>query len=357
MKLGSPDQTIALPTTGLLTVETNEMRFRARTSRLLRALNREGRTVDTSKVSIRCDAEELQKIVSSMEEEFGPEDFAGFKFAFESNLNEVPGLSAFWKARDFSKRVESEWVLSLMDEGSLTVHFQPIVDIAYGKVIGHECLLRAFDASKHEIKPAEIFATARELGIVDRFDRLARSTAFRNAAVSGGVGSFFVNIDPVGHVDVAGEIAATVEVARQWEIDIRRITLEITGIGKFEHRDQLRRIVEGYRSYGFNIAFDDLEPGYMGVHHVHELRPDYVKLDMRLTRSVQSDNLRQTIVRHLFERSRQDGALPIVKGIETTEEWIWCHRNGAVFAQGFFIGVPKASPSNDAYQPKLMKSA
>jgi EAL domain-containing protein (putative c-di-GMP-specific phosphodiesterase class I) len=73
---------------------------------------------------------------------------------------------------------------------------------------------------------------------------------------------------------------------------------------------------------------------------LHELRPDYAKIDMDLIRGIQDDPSKQTIVHHLVSIAREHDILTIAEGIETEAEADWLRGEGVDFLQGYLYGRP-----------------
>ena len=102
--------------------------------------------------------------------------------------------------------------------------------------------------------------------------------------------------------------------------------------------------MEFYRGAGFRVALDDLGSGYGSLNLLSQLKPDFVKLDMKLIRDVDRDPYKAEITRKLLEMARGLGVATIVEGIETQGEWEWAHENGADYAQGYLFARPASPP-------------
>lgn len=225
-----------------------------------------------------------------------------------------------------------------------------------GHVIGHECLLRAFDQGGHPVPPSRVFATAHELRLHADVDLTARLSAIRAASEHGSEGAFFVNYDHRSCDDVAATVTPTIEAAKRSGIVASRFVFELIGAGVVTDVVHAKRVAQLFREAGFGIALDDVEPGYRSLELVNALRPDFVKLDMRLTRCIRMDNLRQAVARHLLDRTHKEGVLTVVVGIETADEWDWCRDHGADYAQGYFFAPPDVSPVAEPTNPDFRVS-
>ena len=104
------------------------------------------------------------------------------------------------------------------------------------------------------------------------------------------------------------------------------------------------RILSFYRDAGFRVALDDIGSGYSSLNVLHQLRPDFLKLDMELVRNVHMDPFKATIAAKLLEIAQALGITAIAEGIESAEELAWVATHGATYAQGYFLGRPAADP-------------
>ena len=115
----------------------------------------------------------------------------------------------------------------------------------------------------------------------------------------------------------------------------------------FERHSDLplsRKVLAAYRERGFKFALDDLGAGYSSLQMIHELRPDFIKLDIELIKNVHADNYRATLTLKLIEAAQQLGIKTIAEGIECAGEYDWAQAHGADFVQGYYIGEPCSPP-------------
>jgi EAL domain-containing protein (putative c-di-GMP-specific phosphodiesterase class I) len=77
---------------------------------------------------------------------------------------------------------------------------------------------------------------------------------------------------------------------------------------------------------------------------LNKLRPDYVKLDMELTRNVHHDAYKALLARKLFEMAQELELKTVAEGVECRDEWDWVRENGADFVQGYYFAKPATPP-------------
>ena len=106
------------------------------------------------------------------------------------------------------------------------------------------------------------------------------------------------------------------------------------------------------------LAVDDAGAGYAGVHHILELRPQYVKLDISLVRNVDSDPARQAMVSGMTRFAESVGCALIAEGIETENELTALKLLKVEFGQGYYLARPApidawAEPAPEVARPEL----
>jgi EAL domain-containing protein (putative c-di-GMP-specific phosphodiesterase class I) len=125
-----------------------------------------------------------------------------------------------------------------------------------------------------------------------------------------------------------------------------RIVLEITEHAHVEDYDALLCALEPLRKNGVRLAVDDAGAGYSGLQHILQIRPDFIKLDMALTRHIDLDPARRALASALVAFARDTGSRIIAEGVETASELNTLRGIGIEKAQGYFLGRPM--PIGDA---------
>jgi len=241
----------------------------------------------------------------------------------------------------FSLVSESSWLHELLDERRLTAVFQSIVPTDNpAKVFGREALLRGLGRDSAVLYPGYILDVARACGMLTQVDQAARDAAIDALARGDFTGHVFINISPGSAHDPVEAVDTTVQVIDAAGIAHERVIFEVTEADHTINMDMLRRILGAYRNAGFGVALDDVGAGYSSLNLLHQLKPDYIKLDMELVRGVHADGYKALIAQKIIEIARSLGIKTIAEGIEAPEELAWVQAAGADFAQGYLISRP-----------------
>ena len=107
----------------------------------------------------------------------------------------------------------------------------------------------------------------------------------------------------------------------------------------------LAAAVQPYRGRGLRLAVDDAGAGYASLRHVLAVRPDFVKVDMALTRGADSDVARRTLLTALASFTTALGGRLVAEGVETAAELAALRDCGVHLVQGYLLGRPAADPA------------
>ena len=98
----------------------------------------------------------------------------------------------------------------------------------------------------------------------------------------------------------------------------RRVVLEITERSAIRDGSRYGEQIERLRALGFRIAVDDLGAGYAGLNSVAQLQPDFIKIDMALTRSIDRWQIKQRLVGSVVHFARQEDIKVVAEGSRRT---------------------------------------
>ncbi|MDB4987941.1 MAG: Response regulator of zinc sigma-54-dependent two-component system [Myxococcaceae bacterium] len=210
---------------------------------------------------------------------------------------------------------------------------QPIVDIGTQKVVAYEALLRT--KSSELPHPGAVFSAAESLDLVATVGRTVRRHAAKLAENIPDGTLLFLNLHPLELLD-----DALFQVAAPLTRHAGKIVLEMTERTSLERIPDARSRVAALKELGFRIALDDMGAGYAGLTSFAMLEPQYVKIDLGLVRNVDSEPIKQTLIRTIV-RLAQDLAIDVIaEGVETRAEAETLHGIGCSLLQGYFFARP-----------------
>jgi EAL domain-containing protein (putative c-di-GMP-specific phosphodiesterase class I) len=230
------------------------------------------------------------------------------------------------------KQAKVAAVRRAMARASLHIVYQPIYSLSSGSITGVECLSR-FDDQPSPLSPIEWFELAEEVGLRQDLELAAIREALDSLPHFPNWVYFGLNSSP--QTIVSGALAKALEGC-----DLRRIVIEITEHSIVPDYPPLIEALQPLRAQGLRVAIDDAGAGYASMRHIVNLLPDYIKLDMSLTRSIDRDPTRRALTRALVSFSREIGSLIIAEGIETEPELDLLRSLGVGTGQGYLLEKP-----------------
>ena len=241
----------------------------------------------------------------------------------------------------FSLVSQATWLGEMLNEQRFTSVLQPIVYAAEPeRVFAREALLRGVGRDDSIVYPNYLFDVARGCGMLQQLDLAARKSAIDRMVMDRMTETLFVNLTPSAIDDPLASLERTVEMIDAAGIAHERIVFEVVESERHAEVHHMRGLLRFYRDAGFRVALDDVGAGYSSLNLLHQLRPDFVKLDMDLIRGVHDDPYKALIAQKTIEIATTLGVQTIAEGIELPEELAWVQAHGATYAQGFGIGRP-----------------
>ena len=231
---------------------------------------------------------------------------------------------------------------SIIDNRAIRTVFQPIISLKDGEVLGHEALSRMTHTTGISNVEA-LFILANQHNCLWELEQLCRTKAFEAAfrfMIPPYSKKLFINVNPNVLHDESFQKGLTKEYLEQYQISPGNIIFEITERNIIKDLSGFVATVEHYKSQEYKIAIDDAGAGYSGLNLISDINPNYIKLDMNLTRNINKDNLKAALVKGMVELSKVSNISIIAEGIETEEEMETLIQLGVQYGQGFFIQRP-----------------
>jgi diguanylate cyclase (GGDEF)-like protein len=236
----------------------------------------------------------------------------------------------------------------ILRDNSLSVVFQPVLDMHGRKYMGYEALIRGpKDSPLHS--PAALFEAARQANLRRELEHACRAAAIREfgrlrAQQLAPDCKLFINLsagmlgDPVlMHDDMLQSMAAQ-------GLRPDQIVIEITENQKVTDFSVFREVLARYRRLGYSFAIDDLGEGFSNLRMWSEIRPEFVKIDRHFISGIANDVLKFRLVRAMVEIAEACHATLIAEGIEEESEFATIRDLGIRCGQGYLICRPQPLP-------------
>lgn len=236
-----------------------------------------------------------------------------------------------------ARRVVDHRIDAVLKDDGLRMVYQPIVDVDANRIAGFEALSRfATDPYRApDIWFAEAALAGRAIDLETHAIRLALS------ALGDLPPGAYVSVNASPETIVSGRLAELLE-----GLPLERILLEVTEHHAIERYQDIADVIEPLRDRGLCIAIDDAGAGYASFRHILNLHPHVVKLDISITRAIDTDRSRRALAAALCGFAAETGCKIVAEGVETEGELRVIRALGISRAQGFFVGRPM--PLHDA---------
>jgi EAL domain-containing protein (putative c-di-GMP-specific phosphodiesterase class I) len=219
-------------------------------------------------------------------------------------------------------------VRQVIQSRAFTPVFQPIVELTTRKFVGYEALTRFDDGTRPDLR----FLAADKVGMMVKLEKACLNVQVEQARRLPDGAFVSLNVSPALAITLVPllDVLATAD---------RTVVLEVTEHAVIEDYSLLMAALDQARPYAM-LAVDDAGAGYAGLHHILELRPQYVKLDISLVRNIDSDPARQAMVTGMAHFAESVGCALIAEGIETENELTALKLLHVQYGQGFFLARP-----------------
>lgn len=217
-------------------------------------------------------------------------------------------------------------IRAIVEHRSFHPVFQPVIDLASGATVGFEALTRFADGRP----PDEHFALAATAGMSVELEVACATYAIAESDHLPAGAWISLNFSPtVVTGDELRRIIATTQ---------REVAVEITEHARIDNFDEVRQAIASVERC--RLFVDDAGVGYAGLHHILELQPNVVKLDISLVRDIDRDPARQALVSGMRHFADLTGTLLLGEGVETAAEADTLRALGVDFGQGYYFGRP-----------------
>ncbi|WP_042264386.1 putative bifunctional diguanylate cyclase/phosphodiesterase [Paraburkholderia heleia] len=229
-------------------------------------------------------------------------------------------------------------------EDRLKAHYQPIVSLETGEIIGLEALCRV-RTGEGKIIPAAVFAEAlndRPMGylVTERMlEHVARDTRhWLDQSVELQYVGVNISMADFDQRDLRVRIK---DVLSRYDVPFGHIVLEVNeSVYMDDGERKVSQMIGQLRTDGLMVALDDFGTGYASLTHLLNFPVDIIKIDKSFVDKMSVDGAGALIIKALLDVAAGLGIRIIAEGVETADQALNLQRLGCSFAQGYLFGRP-----------------
>ncbi len=229
-------------------------------------------------------------------------------------------------------------------QNQLKVYFQPIINLATGRIYKAEALLRWQHPERGMVSPMDFIPLAEESGLIheigDWVFRESARWAQRWSSQFAGNFQISVNKSPAQFREGSGNSNAWLAHLQELGLSGKHILVEITeGLLLNAEHDITDKLL-AFRDAGIQVAIDDFGTGYSSLSYLKKFDIDYLKIDQSFVRNLTTDSNDMALCEAIIVMAHKLGLKVIAEGVETEEQRVLLTRAGCDYAQGYLLSRP-----------------
>jgi len=240
-----------------------------------------------------------------------------------------------------------------IERSELCLHYQPLVDLTTGSVVGVEALLRWNHPTRGLVAPLSFIPLAEETGLILPIGRWVLESAChqlrewqrRFPAAARLQVSVNLSARQFAEADLIGNVAAILDHAGLRPEDLE---LEITESVVMDQTEASIERLRGLRALGVHLVLDDFGTGYSSLAYLRRLPLDTIKVDRSFVMGLGSDPADMPIVQAVISLAHGLGIDVVAEGIETPSQLATLQRLACDRGQGYWFSRPLPAPMLEA---------
>jgi diguanylate cyclase (GGDEF)-like protein/PAS domain S-box-containing protein len=233
------------------------------------------------------------------------------------------------------------------------VHYQPIVMLATGTIVGFEALIRWQHPKRGLVFPAEFISVAEETGLIFPIGRWVLHEACRQ--MRQWQAQFPMNPPLTLNVNLSSKqlfqpdlIEQINQILQETGLDARSLKLEITESGVMENAELATTLLLQLRALDIQLAIDDFGTGYSSLSYLHQFPIDTLKIDCSFVSRIGVDHENLEIVQTIVTLADNLGINVTAEGTETAQQLAQLRSLECKYGQGYFFSPPLDSTAVEA---------
>jgi len=232
-----------------------------------------------------------------------------------------------------------------VEREEFVMHYQPIVSLADGRILGFEALVRWRHPERGLVMPDQFIAVAEETGLIVPLGWWVLRTACRQARewqrAFPAEPPLSVSVNISGKLFLISNMAVRLlEILAESGLPAESLRLEITESAVLDHRDAALAELGKLRAAGVKLHIDDFGTGYSSLTYLQRFSYDSLKIDRSFVSGMRQEEEGTALVRAIVALGKMLKMNVIAEGVETPEQYRWLQAMECPEAQGFWFSKP-----------------
>jgi diguanylate cyclase (GGDEF)-like protein/PAS domain S-box-containing protein len=231
----------------------------------------------------------------------------------------------------------------VIERQDLLLYYQPKINLATGRIVGVEALIRWRHSRRGLVPPAQFIPVAEECGLIVPIGRWVLREACRQARAWQDAGlpaiRIAINISAV-EIRAPDFVSSVASSLTDTGLDASRLELELTETSLMQDATSTAAVLRALKDLGVHLALDDFGTGYSSLSYVQRFPIDTLKIDQSFVRDLATDAGAANIVTAVISMGNSLHMRVVAEGIETREQLEFLQIHGCPVGQGFYFSRP-----------------
>lgn len=249
---------------------------------------------------------------------------------------------------------------SAVENQQFELYFQPIIDLASGRICKAEALIRWHHPKRGLVSPAEFIPLAEESGLIvgigDWVFRETASKAKRWRELFNSELQISLNMSPVQFQSDTLNISDWLTYLQAIELPAKHLSIEITEGLLLNASDNIKDKLLQFRDAGIQVAIDDFGVGYSALSYLRRFDIDELKIDQSFIQNIETEHNDLVLCEAIVIMAHKLGLKVTAEGIETETQHRLLLEIGCDLGQGYFFSRPLTSAAFEQLLINIMEN-
>jgi diguanylate cyclase (GGDEF)-like protein/PAS domain S-box-containing protein len=225
-----------------------------------------------------------------------------------------------------------------LERRELVLHYQPLIALNEGRMVGVEALIRWNDGTRGLVGPDSFVPLAERAGLIGPISEWVVDAACAQVARWRAAGlDLYASVNMPALMWRPAEIQRLLAAVRRSGVPADRLMIEITESAAIERPASLEPIMADLHRLGVRVAIDDFGTGHSSLERLSQMRVTTLKIDRSFIAAVPGDRRVSLLVATIIQLARNLGLEPLAEGVETEAQRRFLVEHGCLVGQGYYF--------------------